>query len=348
MSKILSFDVGIKNLAYCLLEITNDNFKILKWDVIDLTTNTVNYYCCFVNGNNSCKKKATKYINYEGETQYYCKNHSSKIPICMIDTVIPQFNLEDKKNKCKIDECKKECYNKLENSFYCDIHKKKLLNNYICNTPKCKNIMSKNILTNDKIIGWCDEHSNNEYEKFIKNKTKNISQNANKITLCNLCHTMYKKLNEISDFSNVSKVYIENQPTFINPTMKTISAFLFSYFINRSLKEITQYKVEDIIFCSPSNKIKVAGIKGNDILENTKKEIVYAITKDIAVKCCSELIKDDTDNLKIFNSHDKKDDLADSFLQGFIKSFGSPLPKHFEDKIKNLNFKEKVKKVKKT
>jgi hypothetical protein len=39
--------------------------------------------------------------------------------------------------------------------------------------------------------------------------------------------------------------------------------------------------------------------------------------------------------------------LADAFLQGFIKSFGSPLPKHFEDKIKNLNFKEKVKKVKK-
>ena len=37
--KILSFDVGIKNLAYCLFSINNCNdkmLKILKWDVINL------------------------------------------------------------------------------------------------------------------------------------------------------------------------------------------------------------------------------------------------------------------------------------------------------------------------
>ena len=42
--KILSIDVGIKNLAYCLLDVNKDkdkdkdktDFKILKWDTINL------------------------------------------------------------------------------------------------------------------------------------------------------------------------------------------------------------------------------------------------------------------------------------------------------------------------
>ena len=34
--KILSIDVGIKNLALCLLEVNNNNYSILKWDVINL------------------------------------------------------------------------------------------------------------------------------------------------------------------------------------------------------------------------------------------------------------------------------------------------------------------------
>ena len=34
--KILSFDVGIKNLAYCYLEIVNGEYSILEWDVINI------------------------------------------------------------------------------------------------------------------------------------------------------------------------------------------------------------------------------------------------------------------------------------------------------------------------
>ena len=40
MSKYLSFDIGIKNLAYCLLEVDDSteyrNIKILEWGVMDL------------------------------------------------------------------------------------------------------------------------------------------------------------------------------------------------------------------------------------------------------------------------------------------------------------------------
>ena len=37
MVKILSFDIGIRNLAYIYLDFIDiDNFSILDWDVIDI------------------------------------------------------------------------------------------------------------------------------------------------------------------------------------------------------------------------------------------------------------------------------------------------------------------------
>ncbi len=40
MKNIISFDVGMKNLAYCIFQVceTNSKVKILKWDVINLCT----------------------------------------------------------------------------------------------------------------------------------------------------------------------------------------------------------------------------------------------------------------------------------------------------------------------
>ena len=37
--KILSIDVGIKNLAFCLFEKspTVEHFKVTKWDIIDIS-----------------------------------------------------------------------------------------------------------------------------------------------------------------------------------------------------------------------------------------------------------------------------------------------------------------------
>ena len=40
--KVLSIDVGIKNLAYCIFDLTDlDNYKISKWDIIDLTNEQI-------------------------------------------------------------------------------------------------------------------------------------------------------------------------------------------------------------------------------------------------------------------------------------------------------------------
>ena len=40
--KILSIDVGMKNLAYCLLDLNEKKIEITNWDIIDLCENTKN------------------------------------------------------------------------------------------------------------------------------------------------------------------------------------------------------------------------------------------------------------------------------------------------------------------
>lgn len=36
MVKILSFDVGIKNLAYCIVEFKDNSHTILDWGILDI------------------------------------------------------------------------------------------------------------------------------------------------------------------------------------------------------------------------------------------------------------------------------------------------------------------------
>ena len=108
--KILSFDVGIKNLAYCLFSINccNDNLlKIIKWDVVNLCESTSSSsssslsktkYTCSM-----CKKNAYYYLNSNTTTTttttttsesdatvvpqsvMYCKKHAIETKIVVDD-----------------------------------------------------------------------------------------------------------------------------------------------------------------------------------------------------------------------------------------------------------------------
>jgi len=63
---ILSWDVGIKNLAYCHLQYSNDDYKIIKWDTINLREDEIT--CSFP----KCKTPATVIRDNE---ESYCKTH---------------------------------------------------------------------------------------------------------------------------------------------------------------------------------------------------------------------------------------------------------------------------------
>ena len=73
--KILSIDVGIKNLSFCLFEIdvTSKNIKILKWDNINLiVTDKNDYKCIEIDKKGLCNKPA----KFSKDDKCYCLKHS--------------------------------------------------------------------------------------------------------------------------------------------------------------------------------------------------------------------------------------------------------------------------------
>ena len=97
---ILSIDVGIKNLAHCLLNVVDSSYTILAWDSIDLSKDYI-IYCNNSNCNNLAKCSLNN-INY-------CQKHSKSLhntknvdQIKVSDISLPKIGLKLKENYDKI------------------------------------------------------------------------------------------------------------------------------------------------------------------------------------------------------------------------------------------------------
>lgn len=71
--KIVSFDVGIKNLAVCVINIESQKINIVYWDVINLIDDVV-CECMMTNKNGKKCKNMSKFIY--NKTTYLCKKHA--------------------------------------------------------------------------------------------------------------------------------------------------------------------------------------------------------------------------------------------------------------------------------
>ena len=71
--RVLSIDIGIRNLAHCLMSVADKKVAIDDWDVVDLTGND-GATCCHMDKKN-CKKKA----EFEG-AHTWCKKHRPEVP----------------------------------------------------------------------------------------------------------------------------------------------------------------------------------------------------------------------------------------------------------------------------
>lgn len=308
--KVLSFDVGIANLAYCVLEKLEDEFKILKWGVINLVDDRQK--CDFQMTNKKCDNNA-------------------------------QFVIYDKdKSKDELDKSIYTCSRhkiKLMPSLEKIVQKKKIVK-YICNY--CDN--DAYYTCNKLNINFCDEHLT-KWKKIIKfiGCKKYITVSCGRQSQQTLSEKLFSRLDSLKEyFLNVDEVLIENQPSMRNPVMKTISVFLYSYFIIRGT--IDNNLISYVKFISPSNKLKIDIENTNEILGGGKtKEKVYKLTKQLGIKYCRALISSKDD--KIIEEVKKKDDMADAFLQAFQYLF-RPIPKKYLDKIYEIDDKD-IKIVKK-
>jgi hypothetical protein len=276
---ILSFDVGVVHLAYCLLSNEDDKWKIIDWNNIDLT-NREEQKC-------QCGAKAMLSNIINNEIKYYCKTHAKKI-----DTNVNPFE---------------ECYLVFDNT-----------NKDKCIYNNCKRKAS--VKCSDKL--YCLTHAKQLYKSEVKNKSmqKFKIKDSKTLNFDDVKYTLMMELEKRKNLLSADYVVIENQPSFKNPRMKSIASTIYDYYLMRGVidREITKSNIKYVKFMSPSNKLKLASEGDTKELVLAKKEDgnAYKLTKALGIKYCSELINHLPEKLTFFNSFKKKDDLADSFLQG--------------------------------
>jgi hypothetical protein len=252
--KVLSIDIGIKNLAYVLLEHQKniDEFHILNWDIINL--------CNKLPSCSSCNKPAKFYK----DNSFFCKIHT-------------------RNNEYKISKINTKTLPKLNFKSIKDI-------------ATSNNIDFDKCISKTELIKLIEDHVNNTCFNVVE------TLNANDINLIDLGVNLKKEFNEL--FSNIEIhdidiILLENQISPIANRMKTIQGMLAQYFI-----DCGNYNIE---FMSAANKLKLFNNNKNTT-ERKKLSIEY--TRELLFK------RNMNNHLEFFNTNNKKDDLADSLLQG--------------------------------
>jgi len=271
--RVLSIDIGIKNMAVCLLESDDaKSFNILQWDVFNLC-GTPPICKCFTQ-----RKKQTKMCNkrasYEKDGVFYCKIHAKKTDyiIPSLDTKINKLNLKD--------------LIVLSNKY---------------NISTIEPIRKKTV--------FC------ELDKYIKNNSFNviIEPKANEMSLIDVGVAITDVFTKQLTLDKIDCVIIENQISPLANRMKTIQGMVAQYFIMKD--------IHNIHFISAMNKLK----------QFTRKKMTYKERKKYGIDITSEMLKKNSENadwVNAFEKHKKKDDLADSFLQGLWFLYDNKLFTH--------------------
>jgi len=289
---IASFDIGIKNLAYCIIkkqkpipivkkngstDVVNhrDSFEIIDWNVIDLM-NTVPLMNC-----SRCKKRAIFIKKSVGFCQKHC---------CQNNLILTEVQL-------------KRCI-KYRISGWNSFLKKHNIHDIRQEDPVAIDVeieIERELLCRN--------------EFFIK---INESKNANEIDLITLGRTMIFKLDDIFgklSMSIITEVRIENQIGPIATRMKALQGMLTQYFLMRYPSTL------DIKYLSSTLKLKQ--LDKEHLIEKDKDSSTYKDRKRRGIVYTEEILNKNGNVLKkwllFFQSYGiKKDDLADCFLQGLI------------------------------
>jgi len=290
---ILSFDVGIKNLAYCLVNVADANtkkFDILDWGVINLMSKGTS------DGDASevcvtCKKKAT--LQTMAGDLHYCAIHAKKDPhFKPIDNKFKEFAVVHSLDKIPV----------------------KRLNEFIEHNsiiiPGGKKPLKSELLEIVKkfITDW----------RFVKCGSGEKKKKANDFDLVGLGISLRDKLDDTFSpeiLEKIDKIVIENQIGPLAIRMKSLQGMITQYFIMKGL--------EDISYISASNKLKM--FEGSEIADSDDEEAnhtassadkkKYKDRKDKSVEIVSKLVESMPKWGNVFKNHAKKDDLADSLLQ---------------------------------
>jgi hypothetical protein len=284
---LISFDVGIKNMAYCIFGI-DASLSILDWNVLNLMEETANekHACTCIIPPRTKKgepKPCNKNAKYKKNGGFYCEKHAKTGSPFIIPTT---KNNPIYLKKLKVGELFQLCQSHL----------------ILINIENPEKLLKKDLL--DMLISFYEKQC---FETIVVRKGKT----AGETDLIEIGRKMNASLDNINGIVDINSVIIENQISPIANRMKTIQGMLAQYFIMK----VPHAKIE---FVSSLNKLKQ--FHSNEKLENTMtpNASTYKKNKTDGVKYCSQIL-DKTPQFQQWKPSletKKKDDLADCFLQG--------------------------------
>ena len=278
-TQLLSVDVGIKNLAFCLFKKDEDSsyYTIAQWDVINIGENET-LICQSIQKNEKCNKPA----RFKKNQMCFCDKHAKKQEFLVPNAELKRVNV----HKRKIQELY-DLADKYKIKYNMPIKKKELLD-----------------VIDDYIHDTCFEAIS--------------ATNASKIDLITIGRNIKEKFDVLFEKEGtIDYIIIENQISPIANRMKTIQGMIVQYFIMKNTKNTQQY----IEFVAASCKLKECTSENpeliivNDPVEDKSK---YNLRKKLGIQRCLDLLNDYkySEWKDFFQENKKKDDLADSFLQG--------------------------------
>lgn len=282
--RLISFDIGIKNMAFCIFDVSGSQLPTIKqWTVINLMEHSEpakKEVCNCLNKPKSKKVEGTvchRLAKFRKGERTFCEKHASSTP----DFIIPV-------KQCSPTQVKKLKVGDLQQM----ISQHNITN---------ENGVTKRADLVELINAYFKEKC---YEPIVDVKGKT----AGETDLIQVGKKMKYLLNIIPGIKEVTHVIIENQISPIANRMKTIQGMLAQYFI---------MILDDphIDFVSSANKLGSL-MKETATVEDA--ENTYQQHKKDGVELCSQIL-DKYENFatwKYVLDTKKKDDLADSFLQG--------------------------------
>jgi len=304
-TRIISWDVGIIHLAYCVLENDFDgqthNTTILDWDIINLMDDSrLSINCCGKMKSKKkgqpekiCGKKATYCLTLNNKHIGFCKVHLDQhAEYWTEDDTMELFEEANPVDKCDYAMktgtiCGKKAKICYEEDNYCSVHGKALVKKKIA-----------------------------EYQpQLIKNvATKNYPTSQLQFNLAKKIDNLMKHFAML----RVEGVVIENQPSQKNPKMKAIASTIFDCFMIRGqLDKVHGIDLQFVKMISPSNKLKVNENNTIEVFKaNKDKNKKYKLTKQLSIQYTKQLLCNEPELLNHLNSFKKKDDLCDAYLHG--------------------------------
>ena len=336
----IGWDIGIKNLAYCVIEqCTSTSTSTAQTAPIptQTTTNHITFNNTTYQITNwadiSLLSQITNNLADAGEasslaTKITCacpKNDKINAPIC---GAVASY-------------CHESLAPSGEYRGYCKSHFKKsgITRMPIIPVSKCYQSgctsRATHVLKAHIYMGYCKKHVSELTKTGTSTSCRtrieadflkiNNVKNAGKIDINQLGMALFQELDKIKAIiTNPDVILLENQPVLKNPTMKSMQMFLYSYYLMRILegnksngiaglgeKHIQCYtaskKLDLIKFFPAGEQSRISGLL-------SKVKNGYTRNKKMSILMVEYLLRDNAKWMQFFKGHPKQDDLADSLL----------------------------------